>query len=153
VADRAFAEDPLAFRQRRLTFKRILGRDRKVAEDPRTHKANPSLAADRQGPVQQVHGLCAARLCASDHGKIVEADRLESFGTELSSEDQRPLGMHLHTRKLAGRAKHVARRVMGDDFRTVMPDPRRQFDADAWLLGLRQGAAAQPRADARAPIV
>ena len=40
VADRAFAEDLLAFRQRRLTFKRILSRDRKVAEDPRAHKAD-----------------------------------------------------------------------------------------------------------------
>jgi len=72
VAHRAFAEDLLAFCQRRLTFNRILGRDREVAEDPRAHKAEPGLAADCQGTVQQVHRLRATSLCASDHGQIVE---------------------------------------------------------------------------------
>jgi CheY-like chemotaxis protein len=31
-------------------------------------------------------------------------------------------------------------------------DARLSRDAGAWLVGLNQGAAAQPRADARAPI-
>jgi len=108
VAHRAFAEDLLAFCQRRLTFNRILGRDREVAEDPRAHKAEPGLAADCQGTVQQVHRLRATSLCASDHGQIVEAHRLEPFGAELPSENQRPLGMHAS--RLTG-AKYSSRRV------------------------------------------
>ena len=128
VAHRAFAEDLLAFRQGRATLDRILGHDRKVAEDPRAHKAEPSLAADRQGTVQQVEPLAPTRLRASDHGKIVEADRLEPFGAELPGESQRALGMRPCRPKLARCAKHVACREVGDDLRPVMPDPLRQRD-------------------------
>ena len=117
VAHRAFAKDLLTFRQGRATLDRILGHGRKVAEDPGAHKVELSLAADRQGTMQKGEPLAPTCLRVSDHGKILEAGRLEPVGAELPGESQRALGMRPCLPKLARCAKHVAGREVGDDLR------------------------------------
>ena len=78
--------------------------------------------------MQKGEPLAPTRLRVSDHGKILEAGRLEPVGAELPGESQRALGMRPCLPKLARCAKHVACREVGDDLRPLMPDPLRQRD-------------------------
>ena len=128
VAHHAVAKDLLAFRLDCATLDKILGRDRKVTKDPRAHKTEPGLAADRQGTVKQVGYLGPTRLRVSNHGEIIEADRLELFRAKPPGESEHALGMRPRTFEPANGAEHDACRAVGDDLRPVMPAPLRQRD-------------------------